>query len=236
MIDAERAIQILGRCGVFRGVSDSSLRAIAAQARTRWYRRGTFIFSEGDPGDAFYVIVEGRVRVFVSSGRGDEMVLAILGPSDPLGEIAVFDGMARSASAEVLEPVTALVLPRSVMERLIRTDPNAAEALLASAASLLRRLTDRSADLLFLDLEGRIAKLLVQVGERRGRPTTAGVEIELGISQSDIGRMVGGSRQTVNQIFRSFEARRFIQTCGRTVVLTAPNALRRRAALEAVAS
>jgi CRP-like cAMP-binding protein len=149
--------------------------------------------------------------------------------------VALFDGLARSASAEVLEPVTALVMPRSVLEDLLRTDPAAAGALLGSAAALLRRLTSRSADMVFLDVEGRVAKLLVEVGERHGRSTASGTEVDLGISQSDIGRMVGGSRQTVNQIFRSFEARRFIQTSGRTVVITAAGALRRRAALPSAA-
>lgn len=231
MIDVDRASQILARCGLFCGVRERSLRALAAHARTRSYRRGTFIFSEGDAADSFYVLVEGRVRVFVSSGRGEEMVLAILGPSDPLGEIALFDGLPRSASAEVLDPVTALVMPRSVIDDPIRADPGAVEALLVSAAALLRNLTSRSSDMVFLDVEGRVAKLLVEEGERHGRSIASGTEVDLGISQSDIGRMVGGSRQTVNQIFRSFEARRYIQTSGRTVIITAPGALRRRASL-----
>jgi CRP-like cAMP-binding protein len=161
------------------------------------------------------------------------MVFAILGPSDALGEVALFDGMQRSASVEVLEPVTALALPLSTLQGLLRTDPRAVDALLASAGALLRRLTIGAADLVFLDLEGRVAKLLVAMGERKGRATPSGVEIELGMSQSDIGRMVGGSRQSVNQIFRGFEARGFIEPNGRTVVLTGIGALRRRAAIEA---
>jgi len=124
------------------------------------------------------------------------------------------------------------VMPRSTLENLVRADPIAAEALLAAAAALVRRLTSRSADLVFLDVEGRVAKLLVEISESRGRPTDCGMEVDLGISQSDIGRMVGGSRQTVNQIFRAFERRRFIHTSGRTVVLANPEALRRRAALQ----
>jgi len=230
-IRIDRAVEVLSSCEVFGGVGEGTLRAVAEQARMRCFRRGAFIFSEGEPGDALYVIVEGSVRVFVSSGRGEELVLAILGPSDPLGEVALCDGQGRSASAEVLEPATTLSLPYSMLMNQLRNDPVAMDALLASAARMLRRLTSRTADLVFLDLEGRIAKMLVEVGERRGRCTDEGVELDLGMSQSDLGRFVGGSRQRVNQILRAFEARRFIKTSGRTVMLTAPAALRARASL-----
>ncbi len=230
-VHIDRAVQLLSGCDIFSGVGEKCLRVIADRARTRCFRRGSLIFSERDPGDALYVIVEGSVRVFVSSRCGDELVLAILGPADPLGEVALLDGQPRSASAEVLEPVTALAMPHSVLASVLRTDPAAMDGLLASVAGMVRRLTSRTADFVLLDLEGRVAKLLLEVAERRGRVTEQGVEVDIGMSQSDLGRMVGGSRQRVNQILRGFEAREFIKADGRMVLLTVPDALRRRATL-----
>src|SRR5262249_7496455 len=136
MIRMERAVQVLGRCEMFSGVDERTLRAVADRARTRCFRRGAFLFTEGDHADALYVIVEGSVRVFVSSGHGEELVLSILGPSDPLGEVAMFDGQTRSASAEVLEPVTALVIPYSTLASILLEDPAAVDALFAAAAHM----------------------------------------------------------------------------------------------------
>src|SRR6188472_4080646 len=101
------------------------MRDMAQCARLRTFRKGALIFGEGDPGDAFSVLVEGNVKVFVTSDRGYEMVLATLGPPDTLGEIALFDGGERSASVEALDPVTALVLARPNVHALLREDHRA---------------------------------------------------------------------------------------------------------------
>jgi CRP/FNR family transcriptional regulator, cyclic AMP receptor protein len=223
------AVRLLARCEALHGIGDPALRYLAERAHSRCYRRGAFVFVEGDPGDALHVIVNGRVRVVVSSGRGEELVLAMLGPSEAICELAAFDGLPRPVSAEVVEPTNALILPSNALEQVIRTDGGAAAAMLASAAMRLRHTISQSADLAFLDLEGRVAKLLVDAGERHGRPAGKGVEIELAISRSDIGRMLGGSRDAVNRVFRSLESRRLIRTSGHTVLLPVPQALRRRA-------
>jgi CRP/FNR family cyclic AMP-dependent transcriptional regulator len=227
----EQAAELLGRSELFSGLDASRLRTVAAQVTTRRYRKGSLIFCQGDPGDSVYVLVEGSVKVFVSSEDGGQMVLATLGPHDALGEIALLDGGERSASVEVLEPVTALVLTRGTMLELLRVDPVACEALLLSACSLLRKVTGQAADLVFLDLEGRVAKLLVGLSERRGAPSEAGVVLDLGLTQSDLAGMVGGSRQSVNQILRGLEGRGFIELRGRTLLIARPDALRRRCGL-----
>ena len=228
-MDVHRATTFLARSALFSRLAPETLREMAQEMRTRTFRKGALIFHQGDPSDSFYVLVEGRVKVFVTSEDGDEMVLATLSPPDALGEVALFDGGERSASAEALQAVTAMALSRSTLLAVLRKDPNAAEALLHSAGSLLRRLTGQAADLVFLDLEGRVAKLLITMGGRYGQPASSGIEIDLGVTQSDLARMVGGSRQSVNQILGGLKARGFIDIRGGTVVLSQPEALRHRA-------
>ena len=105
------------------------------------------------------------------------------------------------------------------------------DALLQSMGRVLRRLTEQASDLVFLDLHGRVAKLLVNIADRRGVALAPGLELDLQLTQSDLARMVGGSRQSVNQILRSFERRGYLDIDGRKVIVKEAEQLKRRAGL-----
>jgi CRP/FNR family cyclic AMP-dependent transcriptional regulator len=231
-VKAEPAAELLAQTRLFAGLSSDALLRIAGQAHERSYRKGVVIFYEGDVGDAFYIVADGTVRIFVSSGHGDEMVLATLRRPDGLGEIALFDDEPRTASAEAMDAVTLLAFPRSTFHDVIHQDPAIADGLLRSAGRLFRRMTSQAADLVFLDLEGRVAKLLNGMAEERGEPGEAGITLDLGVTQSDLASMVGGSRQSVNQILHALQSRGLLGINGRTVVIREPDALQRRAGLK----
>jgi CRP-like cAMP-binding protein len=174
---------------------------------------------------------EGLVKVFVTSEGGDEMVFVTLRPPDTFGELALLDGLERSASAEAVEATTVVELDRNTFLDLLNSNPHMTEALLRSMGHVLRRLTEQASDLVFLDLHGRVAKLLVTIADERGVALTTGQELDLQLTQSDLARMVGGSRQSVNQILRSFERRGYLEIEGRKVVVKEAEQLKRRAGL-----
>lgn len=221
---------ILGSSGLFDGLTEKQLAAVAEEAHTKRFTKGELLFREGDEADSFLIITEGSVKVFVTSDRGHEMVLATIRPPESLGEVSLLDGGPRSASASALEPVTALVFARSTLLGLVEREHSVAEAILRSAGGLLRRLTGRAADLVFLDLEGRVAKVLVDMAAARGEPRDDGVALDLGLTQADLAAMVGGSRQSVNQILHQLEDLGYVQVHGREVVIVNGDALRRRGA------
>jgi CRP/FNR family transcriptional regulator, cyclic AMP receptor protein len=231
-VKAEPAAELLSQTHLFAGLQHDALLRIAERAHERSFRKGALIFYEGDIGDAFYVVAEGTVKIFVSSGHGDEMVLATLRRPDGLGEIALLDDGPRTASAEALDAVTLLAFTRSTFQEVIHQDRVIADALLRSAGRLFRRMTSQAADLVFLDLEGRVAKLLSGMADERGESKESGIVLDLGVTQGDLASMVGGSRQSVNQILHALESRGFLEIGGRTVVIKQPDALRRRAGLE----
>jgi CRP/FNR family transcriptional regulator, cyclic AMP receptor protein len=175
------------------------------------------------------VILEGQVKVFVTSEEGVEMVLVTLGKSDSFGELSLIDGAPRSASAEALEATKILGLGRRALLDLLPGDPRLTEALLRSLGSLVRRLTEQAADLVFLDLHGRVAKLLLALADRDGHQEGGKTVLDLHVTQTDLAGMVGGSRQSVNQILHAFERRGYVELQGRTVVLNEVELLRRRA-------
>lgn len=228
---SEQVAELLAQTRLFGGLGAENLQAVAAQAVVRAFRKGTIVVSEGEPGDACYVIASGSAKVFVSSPHGQEMVLATLHPPDAFGELALFDGESRSASVEALEVIVTLALARSTLLEVARRQPAIADALLCSIGSLVRRLTTQAADLVFLDLEGRVAKLLVGLAEDRGTSDKGKTVLDLALTQRDLASMVGGSRQSVNHILHGLQSRGFLELHGREVLIVEADKLRRRAEL-----
>ena len=216
---------LLGGTSLFRGLDAAGLARLAAAAETRRHRRGEVLCREGDSGDELFVVVSGRVKVVVTSTRGDEMLLATLGPGEVFGELAVVDGGPRSATVTATETSTVTRLARPVLLEVLYSHPGMIDVLLTTLGGLVRRLNARAADLVFLDLAGRVAKLLLANAEE------AGDTFELAITQSELASMVGGSRQTVNQILRGFERRGLVEVDGRKVVVRDARELRRQAGL-----
>ena len=217
---------ILGQTSLLRSVPEQDLKAAAAASRLRSYRRGQVVFTRSDPGDTVIVVVSGRVKVTVRSADGGELTLAIIGPGGVLGELGVVDGGPRSADAETLEACQLLLVPRETIRDLCTRVPAAGQALTSSIAATLRRLTEATADLVFLDLPRRIAKILL------GLPQGADGVIRLRLSQEELAHQAGGTRQSVNAALRGFERRGWIDLQDRTVTVTQPDALGRFAGPE----
>ena len=230
-MDHEQAVSLIARTLLFAGLDPTALAVIATEGHERTYKRHAPIFHQGEHGDSFFVVVEGAVKVFVTSAQGEEMVLTTVRSPDTLGDVALFDEGPRSASAEALEPVRLLAFAPSTVLGLAERDPRIYESLLRASGALLRRLTIQAADLVFLDLEGRIAKLLAESAQARGEDEGGSLVLDLGFTQGDLASMVGGSRQSVNQILRSLEGRGFLEIQPHTVVVKDLGALRHRAGL-----
>jgi CRP/FNR family transcriptional regulator, cyclic AMP receptor protein len=229
MVDAPSTASLLATTVLFKEFDAETLQRLAELATRRHYRRGQIVFGQGDPGDNLFVIAGGRVKVTVGSAEGDEMVLVMLGPSETFGELALVDGRARSATVEAIEPTDLLVVSRAAFFGLITERPHLVEGLLRNLGGLIRRLTDQTADFVFLDLHGRVAKLLLSLGADRGVVSGDEQLVDLPFTQTEIANMVGGSRQSVNQILRSYEQAGYIETSGHTVRLLRIDALKRRA-------
>jgi CRP/FNR family transcriptional regulator, cyclic AMP receptor protein len=227
---AEDRASLLARSPLFVGVSQRLLERLAAHAVMRRYHGGQIIFSEGDPGGSLYVVASGLVKLVATSETGTELVIGVAEPHDTFGEITVIDGGLRTASAWVIAPTTALVLSRESLFGVLRTEPGLAEVLLVRLAERLRATHDLAADLIFLDLPARLAKLLVS--RSLSREPDGIVDLDrLHLTQQDLGGMVGCSRQRINQILHDFQSRGWIRLRDRTIVLLRPDSLRRRAGL-----
>ena len=228
-IDDGQAIETLRSTSMFGALGEEPLLELARACRQRTYRRGQYLWYQDDVGDRLIVIGKGSVKVLVSSERGDEIVLTSAGVGEILGELAVLDGSRRSASVVALEDTTVLGLDRAIAVQLMATEPAVLDAVLRSLAGLVRRLTEQTADLVFLDLGGRLAKLLLSLVHDTGRTDDPAV-LNNGLSQSDLAAMVGATRPAVNRALQLLASRGLITIDGQIITLRDLPGLRRRAA------
>ena len=194
--------EALVACRLFSGLDDTRIDLLVAALRARRFRRGEVIFHGGDPGDSFFIVSRGSVKILVAPEDGSEpAILTIVGPGGSFGELALLDGEARSATAVALDAVETLVLRREAFDRLVDEDAVIRRALLVALAGEIRRLTAQVEDLHFLDLPGRLAShLLRKIAPDGERLPEGEVRLPWPYTQGELAGMIGGSRQSVNRL------------------------------------
>jgi len=220
----------LSRTELFRSVPAEDLKAIAAASRVRSFRRGQVVFTRNDPGDTVIVVISGRVKVVVRSADGGALTLAIIQAGGVFGELGVADNGPRSADAETIDDCQLLLVPREAIQDICARVPSATQALTRSIAATLRRLSEATADLIFLDLPRRVAKTLLSL------PRDGDGIIRQKMNQEELAHQVGGTRQSVNAALRGFERRGWIQVHDRVITVKEAAALARFAGTELSAS
>lgn len=205
MLVGRPVLDALAAIPFFAGLDRDALERLNGSMRSRRFRRGEVIFHLGDPGDALFVIISGDVKISLPSETGEEAILATLGSGAVFGELALLDGAPRSASATALTATETVVLPRDRFRELIATEAGVRDALLASIAGELRRLTTHVEELHFLDITGRLAARLVRLAQDGGtRTTDGGIRLRKNLTQGDLAAMVGCTRQSVNKLLGQF--------------------------------
>ena len=219
LVAVHDAVQALRSVPLFAAVDDADLERLAAATFPRRLARGQVLFTEDERSDHLFVLAEGRVKVLVSSPRGEELVLSVLGPGEALGELSVLDGADRSASAVALDEVELWCVPADAVRDLMQRSPALALAVAAELAARVRRLTGAAADQVFLDLPRRLAKLLLSDEAVDGRSMAT-------LPQGQLAAHLGVTRQSLNRSLQRLQDRRWVEVQrGGVVVLD-------RAALE----
>ncbi len=218
---ATDVIRVLRQTDLFRAAPAAELEKVVASSRVRTFRRGQVVCIAGDPGDTLIVVVSGQVKIGVRSADGAELTLTVVGPGVTIGEVSVADGGPRSADVETVTDSQLLFIPREAVQVVCARVPAAAQALTSAIAAMLRRLTETTSDLVFLDLPRRVAKMLLS------QPRTNDGVIRQQLTQEEYARLLGSTRQSVNIALRGFERRGWIEVHDRSVTVKQPAALAR---------
>jgi CRP/FNR family cyclic AMP-dependent transcriptional regulator len=195
---------ILARNLLFRGLPDRIIDRLAAVALRRTYGKNERIFSQGDPGDALYGVISGRVRIGAVGAAGQEVFLNIMEPDDSFGEIAVIDGLPRTAGALAMESTELTAIRRADLFEVLRAESELAIHLLSLFCERIRWASDLVEESVFLAPPERLAKRLLSLAQLHGRKTDRGIEFR--ISQSELAKFLGMSRQNVNEKLQVWKA------------------------------
>ena len=198
-----------------QAISDLFVRELASLGRVRSYPKNTVFITEGDSSDSVFVVLSGRVKVFLSDTEGHEMILDTQGPGEYVGEMAL-DGKPRSASVMTLEPTSFSVVARDPIREAIRHDPDFALEMISKIIDRARLATTSIKDLALLDVYGRVARLLLNMAvEHDGK-----LAIPEKLTQQEIAERVGASRDMVSRIFRDLTAGGYIKVENRMITIT----------------
>lgn len=228
---AEARVALLERAPLFSVLPPAELRTLAQKFHSLRYRRGEMIFREGEPAERMFLIGQGRVKLSASSAQGGELLIALVGPGQIFGELAVIDRGPRAMDARAMEDSEVFALSSDVFWTLLETNGALARRLLELMARRLRRADKATQDLVFFDAPTRLARRLLELAEEHGVPTGRGDEVRLTVrvTQEEMAQMVGVSRGSVNRLIASFAARGWLEWNDGYPLLSRPESLLRRA-------
>jgi len=198
---------------LFRELPPHHLDAVLKIAVEKSLEKGEWIFSEGDPGNGFYIVVEGQVKIYKLSMEGKEHILHIFGPGEPFGEVPVFSGDVFPASAEAVKKSRVLFFPRDRFIALITEDPTLALNMLAVLSKRLRQFTVQIENLSLKEVPGRLAGYLLLLAEEQQNPS----EITLHISKGHLASFLGTIPETLSRILKKMSEQALIQVNGRKI-------------------
>lgn len=221
---ATSTLEQLRQIPLFQHLDDEELSRIARAAREKSYPKGSVILFEDDPGDALYVVLRGDVKVVLIGEDGREVILSILGTGDFFGEMALLDNQPRSAHVIAMQDANLMVLHRDDFQSCLQEHPRIALGLLHALSRRLRRADDKIGGLVLLDVNGRVARLLLELADEHD-----GVQIPRKVTHHTIAQMIGSSRETVSRTMRELADRGLIAVHRKLIVI------QDRAELESVA-
>ena len=196
-------------------IADPLVRELAQRGQLRSIARNVVFIHEGDQGDSLFVILSGRVKVFVADADGREMVLDIHGPGDYVGEMAL-DGRPRAASVMAMEQTVCSVLTRDALRAAIADNPDVAMNLIATLIERARIATENVRNLALMDVYGRVARLLLSLAvEQPGGKMVVPEKL----TQQDIADRVGASRDMVSRIFKDLTTGGYVSVVDRQITI-----------------
>ncbi len=206
-------LSVISKTPLFKGLPENQLEEIKRITVQRQYNKGEAIFFEGDEGNGFYIVAQGRVKVFKLSLEGKEHILHILGPGEPFGEVPVFSGRPFPANAQTLVKSRLLFLPRAAFIKLITTNPSLSLNMFAILSMRLREFTVQIENLSLKEVPGRVASYLIYQSDEQGHDGF----VDLHISKKQLASMLGATPETLSRMFSKMSDQGLIEVQGRRI-------------------
>ena len=206
--------EILSRVPLFQHLATEDVARLGTVTRERSHPKNSVILFEDDKGDALYVVGRGQVKVVLVGEDGREVILSVLGPGDFFGEMALIDDEPRSAHVIAMEDAQLLVLRREDFQQQLFHSPSLALGMLRELCARLRRADEKIGSLVLLDVNGRVARLLLDLADE-----TPEDRIQRRLTHHTIAQMIGSSRETVSRTMRDFIEKGLIEVSRKDIIV-----------------
>ncbi|HEY1017174.1 MAG TPA: Crp/Fnr family transcriptional regulator [Herpetosiphonaceae bacterium] len=201
----------LREIALLQGLSAEQLAWVGARLHRKTFAAGTNLIAAEQPGEVVYILLSGSVKIHVEQTDGTDVIIAILGAGDIVGEMSLLDSAGRSANVVTQEESTLLWMDRSAFQECLQTIPAITANLVRTMSRRLRIANEHIQALATLDVSGRVARQILAFAQQYGRPSGGGVLIPIRLTQSDLAGLVGASRERVNQAIVDFKQRKYIR-------------------------
>ena len=223
----EQNIRYLKKCFLFSELTDQQLADVAAIVRDRSYQPGQFVFIEGEPGEALFILKQGLIKLTKRTEDGREHILHFVNPGEVFAEVVLFDEKGRyPATAEVQQDTVVGVIRNSDMTALISSNSEIAVSLLAFMARRLRQAQDRSMNLALNDVRRRLVFILLDLASEHGTLTDQGIVLNLALTHQELANMVGTSRESANRIINDLKKSGALETNRQQIIILDKQTLR----------
>jgi len=219
---------LLRQVPLFRSLRTEDTGRLAALLRRQTLHKGEVLCRKGEEGNTLYMIIAGKIKIVRQSRNGDEAILAVLSAGDFCGEMALLDGLPRSADAFAVEDTSIYVLTRADFFSCVVNNERAVKTILSTLSKRLRNADDFLADIFFLNVSSRLVKKLLELAENNGLPEEDGGDIRLDITQTTIAGMIGATRESVNKELRVLREQGLIEVAEKKIMLIDVNKLRKK--------
>jgi len=211
----ENILNIIAAIPLFNGLPDDQLSAIREIAVGKQFNKGQTIFSEGDQTKGFFVVVDGRVKIYKVSSEGKEQILHIFEAGQSFGEVTVFTGQQLPANAQTLAKSRLLLFPRNTFVGLVTDNPSLALNLLAIMSKKLRQFAAQIENLSLKEIPARLASYLIYLAEEQGTEDA----VTLNVSKGQLASLLGTIPETLSRIFAKLSGQNLIRVEGPKITL-----------------
>ena len=211
----DKILNIISTTPLFNGLPEDQIAAIKKIAVEKHINKGEIIVSEGDEGEGFFVIAEGRVKVFKVSTEGKEQILHIFGPGQPFGEVPVFTGQRFPANAQAIDKTRVLFFPRASIVNLISANPSLALNMLAVMSKKLRQFAVQIENLSLKEMPASLASYLISLADEQNKDDL----VTLKISKGQLASILGTIPETLSRVFAKLSGQNLIKVEGKKITL-----------------
>lgn len=205
---------MIGKIPLFQDLSDEETEGLARCAVERRYKKNTVILTKGDLSDSIYLIIDGRVRVYLDDEEGNEITIATYGQGECFGELALFSGAPRAANVVTLEESRFSIISRDAFLQFLGKYPKVSYRIIQALVTRIQSMTEDINVLALFDVYGRVRHLLLKMAE-----DSNGMRITERVTHQEIANMVGSSREMVSRILRDLKVGGYISVDQKRIIL-----------------